>query len=77
MRYRELLEMVVVIHVPPACFVQVLGFSAQYAGEEDWALRLAIERSDAIKCPSVAYQLAGLKKIQLELTRPEAISKYV
>lgn len=27
--------------------------------ERDWTLRLLLERSQAIKCPSVASQLAG------------------
>lgn len=35
-----------------------------YPGEEEWEARALVERSDAFKCPSVAYQLAGAKKIQ-------------
>ena len=35
-----------------------------YAGEAEWAARVLVERCDAYKCPTVAYQLAGAKKIQ-------------
>lgn len=36
-----------------------------------------IERSKAIKCPTVAYQLAGCKRIQQELFRPGVVEKYI
>ncbi|XP_055344332.1 glutathione synthetase-like [Paramacrobiotus metropolitanus] len=48
-----------------------------YDGKVDWDLRLLIEKSEAIKCPSVAYQLAGFKKIQQELSRPEVLSRFL
>ncbi|PWW78075.1 glutathione synthase [Tuber magnatum] len=35
-----------------------------YAGEDEWTARTTLERSKAIKCPSVITQLAGAKKIQ-------------
>lgn len=35
-----------------------------YPGEIEWAARVLVERCDAYKCPTVAYQLAGAKKIQ-------------
>lgn len=35
-----------------------------YPSETEWAARLLVERCDAFKCPTVAYQLAGAKKIQ-------------
>lgn len=31
----------------------------QYKDDSDWDLRLLIEQSKAIKCPSIQYQLAG------------------
>ena len=34
-----------------------------YHGEEEWGVRLLLERSRAIKCPSVEYHLAGTKKV--------------
>lgn len=35
---------------------------AQYPSEKEWDARLMIERSKAIKCPTVYYHLAGTKK---------------
>jgi len=35
-----------------------------YPSEAEWAARVLVERCDAYKCPTVAYQLAGAKKIQ-------------
>ena len=40
-------------------------------------MRLMIERSKAIKCPTVAYQLAGCKRIQQELFQPGVVEKYI
>jgi glutathione synthase len=37
---------------------------ADYPSQAEWDARLLVERSDAYKCPSVALQLAGAKKIQ-------------
>jgi glutathione synthase len=41
-----------------------------YPSESEWAVRLLIERSRAIKCPSIAYHLAGAKKVQQVLADP-------
>jgi hypothetical protein len=35
-----------------------------YPSEAEWEARALVERCDAYKCPCVAYQLAGAKKIQ-------------
>ena len=49
------------------------GYSPDdYAGAEDWQARLHLERSRAIKCPSVLTQLAGCKKIQQVLATPNS-----
>ena len=48
-----------------------------YTCEADWDARLMLERSRAIKAPSVAYQLVGAKKVQQELTRPGAVERYL
>lgn len=34
-----------------------------YPTEKEWDIRLLIECSCAIKCPSVQYHLAGTKKV--------------
>lgn len=41
-----------------------------YPTESEWKGRELIEQSCAAKCPSVAYQLTGSKKVQQELTKP-------
>ena len=47
------------------------GYSPdEYKSEQDWAARLHLERSRAIKCPTVLTQLAGCKKVQQVLATP-------
>lgn len=46
------------------------GYAPDQYGENAWAVREMIEKSKAIKCPNIAYHLAGSKKIQQELARP-------
>ena len=46
----------------PACYCPQLpvGYTPNdYLSEVEWQARSLIESSDAVKCPSVAYQLAG------------------
>ncbi|CAG8514581.1 7597_t:CDS:10 [Ambispora gerdemannii] len=50
---------------------------ADYLTEKDWDIRLLIERSRSIKCPTVAYQLVGSKKIQQMLTNPGVLERYI
>ncbi|KAF2263903.1 glutathione synthase [Lojkania enalia] len=40
--------------------------------EEDWTARVHLERSRAIKCPSILTQLAGCKKVQQVLATPHS-----
>lgn len=39
-----------------------------YPNEHAWNIRLLIEQSTAIKCPSIQFQLAGFKQLQKKLT---------
>ncbi|XP_050069407.1 glutathione synthetase-like [Anopheles maculipalpis] len=48
-----------------------------YYGQGEWDARLLIERSAAIKCPSIQYHLAGTKKVQQALARPEVLRRFV
>ena len=41
-----------------------------YTTDTDYGIRFDLERSRAIKCPSIPLQLAGTKKMQEYLTRP-------
>lgn len=44
----------------------------EYADQKAWDARLHLERSAAIKCPSVLLQLAGTKKVQQVLATPDS-----
>ncbi|KAK2722335.1 hypothetical protein QYM36_002763 [Artemia franciscana] len=48
-----------------------------YSCDSDWESRLLIERSNAIKCPSINLHLAGTKKVQQELARPGVLERYL
>ena len=49
------------------------GYSPdEYKSEKSWDARLLIERSKAIKCPSVLTHLAGSKKVQQVLATPSS-----
>ncbi|XP_060807244.1 glutathione synthetase isoform X2 [Amyelois transitella] len=50
---------------------------AQYPSSREWDARLRVERSSAIKCPSIHYQLAGTKKVQQALAIPGALEKFM
>jgi glutathione synthase len=45
---------------------------SEYADQQAWDARLHLERSAAIKCPSVLLQLAGTKKVQQVLATPHS-----
>jgi len=46
-------------------------------GTASWGLRLKIELSRAIKCPSIGYHLSGVKKFQEILTKEEIVKKFL
>ncbi|XP_019553433.3 glutathione synthetase isoform X1 [Aedes albopictus] len=48
-----------------------------YHGPNEWAARLLMERSMAIKCPSIHYHLAGTKKVQQALAKPEILKRFI
>lgn len=48
-----------------------------YHSEAEWDGRLLLERSLAVKCPTVAYQLVGAKKIQQAIARPGVVEKFI
>ncbi|KAF2176775.1 glutathione synthase [Zopfia rhizophila CBS 207.26] len=70
------------IYIPPnspssAYEVTTVYFRAGYSPddyprEEEWTARLRLERSRAIKCPSILTHLAGCKKIQQVLATPHS-----
>ncbi|EEB06308.2 glutathione synthetase large subunit G [Schizosaccharomyces japonicus yFS275] len=50
---------------------------SEYTSEADWNARLTVEKSLAIKCPSIAFHLAGSKKIQQELAVEGVLENYL
>ncbi|KAL8771560.1 MAG: hypothetical protein Q9209_003003 [Squamulea sp. 1 TL-2023] len=49
------------------------GYSpSHYPSPASWSARLQLERSAAIKCPSILTHLAGSKKVQQELATPNS-----
>ncbi|KAG4260497.1 glutathione synthetase [Fusarium proliferatum] len=56
---------------------------SDYPDQRAWEARYHLERSNAIKCPSVLTQLAGTKKVQQILatprpsTEPSALSRFI
>ncbi|CAB3365663.1 Hypothetical predicted protein [Cloeon dipterum] len=48
-----------------------------YHSENEWNARLLMERSRAIKCPSIYYHLAGTKKVQQALAKPGVLEKFL
>ena len=44
---------------------------------QDWKLREKMDLSLAISCPSVRYQLAGMKKIQQILALPNVLERFI
>ncbi|KAK3031600.1 hypothetical protein RJ639_035606 [Escallonia herrerae] len=54
------------------------GYSpTDYPSELEWGARLLMEQSSAIKCPSISYHLAGTKKIQQELAKPNVLERFL
>ncbi len=54
------------------------GYTPQdYASEKEWAALLQIERSLAIKCPTVAYHLAGCKRVQQVLSTAGVLERFI
>ncbi|NXS26626.1 GSHB synthetase, partial [Pomatostomus ruficeps] len=51
------------------------GYVPQNYDQQNWEARLLLERSWAVKCPDIATQLAGTKKVQQELSRPGTLEK--
>lgn len=50
---------------------------AQYPSQNEWDARYIIEKSLAIKCPSIHYHLAGTKKVQQALAKPGVLKRFI
>ncbi|XP_030388871.1 glutathione synthetase isoform X2 [Gopherus evgoodei] len=51
------------------------GYMPENYNKQNWEARLLIERSKAVKCPDIATQLAGTKKVQQELSQPGVVER--
>lgn len=52
------------------------AYAPQQMDAKSWEVRLRIELSRAIKCPSVQYHLAGTKKVQQVLAQPDVLGRF-
>lgn len=50
---------------------------SDYTSNTEWETRKKLELSKAIKCPSIAVQLAGAKKVQQVLAEPEQLEPFL
>ncbi|XP_050315567.1 glutathione synthetase-like isoform X2 [Anthonomus grandis grandis] len=62
--------------------VSVIYYRSAYTPEQiptkkEWDARLMIERSQAIKCPSIQFHLAGTKKVQQALAKPGVLEMFL
>ncbi|KAF8544125.1 glutathione synthase [Trichophaea hybrida] len=48
-----------------------------YPTQTEWNARKHLERSRAVKCPTIATQLAGAKKVQQELAVPGVLERFL
>ncbi|CAK8684764.1 unnamed protein product [Clavelina lepadiformis] len=58
-------------------YFRVLYTADDYTGEQFWDVRLKVEMSRAILCPSIGYQLAGCKKMQEVLAKPDVLERFI
>lgn len=54
-----------------------VGYDPTQYYNNGWETRLLIERSRAIKCPSIQYHLAGTKKVQQVLALPNMLERFI
>uniref|UniRef100_A0A7S2RJR4 Glutathione synthetase n=1 Tax=Rhizochromulina marina TaxID=1034831 RepID=A0A7S2RJR4_9STRA len=48
-----------------------------YPSDKEWEGRRRLELSSAIKCPCLAYHLAGTKKVQQQLAQPGEVERFL
>lgn len=70
-------ELIIGSHVVSVVYFRS-GYEVEaYPTEKEWSVRLLIERSRAIKCPSIHYHLAGTKKIQQSLAYSNSLYTFI
>lgn len=64
--------------VPVSVVYYRVGYSPDdYPTDAHWTTRLMLERSSAIKCPSIGMHLAGSKKVQQALAEPGQLEVFL
>ncbi|KAH0619041.1 hypothetical protein JD844_018646 [Phrynosoma platyrhinos] len=53
------------------------GYVPKNYNKQNWEARLLLEKSRAVKCPDIATQLVGTKKVQQELSRPGMLERFL
>ncbi|XP_012228885.1 glutathione synthetase-like [Linepithema humile] len=71
------MELIVSNYVVSVVYYRCGYEPGQYHTQKEWDVRLLIERSLAIKCPSIQYHLAGTKKVQQTLAKPGMIVRFL
>ncbi|XP_019696426.1 glutathione synthetase [Harpegnathos saltator] len=71
------MELLVDDHVVSVVYYRCGYEPGQYHSQKEWDARLLIERSLAIKCPSIQYHLAGTKKVQQTLAKPGMVARFL
>ncbi|KAI0829589.1 glutathione synthase [Hypoxylon sp. FL0890] len=76
--HRELLFQPNVVSEPVEISVvyQRAGYDSHEYDQQGVDTRFMLERSRAIKCPTILSHIAGFKKVQQELTRPEMLERF-
>eukprot|EP01091_Cochliopodium_minus_P002614 TRINITY_DN1245_c0_g1_i3.p1 TRINITY_DN1245_c0_g1~~TRINITY_DN1245_c0_g1_i3.p1 ORF type:complete len:529 (-),score=133.51 TRINITY_DN1245_c0_g1_i3:59-1450(-) len=70
-------ELVVDGYTVAVCYFRAGYTPNDYPTETEWKARELIEKSFAIKCPTISYQLGGLKKIQQKISETSVLEKFV
>ncbi|XP_053985217.1 glutathione synthetase-like [Hylaeus volcanicus] len=71
------MELIVDTYIVAVVYYRCGYEPGQYHTRKEWDVRLLIEKSLAIKCPTIQYHLAGTKKVQQALAKHGVISKYL
>lgn len=80
-------ELLLTVNLHPQAFDQRVEISTvyfrtgyimnNYPNEAAWSIRLLMERSIAIKCPSIQFQLAGFKQLQKKLSDRKIFEQFL
>lgn len=75
-------NLLIIFHFRNDIIVSVVYFRAgyepgDYPTQKEWDARYLIEKSAAIKCPSIQYHLAGTKKVQQALAKPGILNRFL